>query len=304
MLMMLTLLAMVGLVSCGDDDDKAGGGASADLTEPKDPLPEFDEPGVVRCDGCPDVEGITDFEPQLVGVAAQLFSGKAEGATGNGIFYVEGEDREAYTGVIRTDAETGDFTVNVPLLCGDQTVKLAWSNDTGTAGVVLKPTTTDCVAVDLRITLAWDEVGDDFELHLVREGGVIYDPVDDCTWTTCVGISPDWGVEGDPTDDPSKDVDGVGAFGPENITNANPPDGRYTLLVEHWGAGGPGATGVVTINLAGHPPVQIDITGLDPQHVLTVATIDWPDGTVTPVLSDYDCTETWSRGCPEPLPLS
>ncbi len=300
--LMLAVLA-AGLASCGDDDDKPSA-AGADLTEAKDPLPDFDEPGVVRCDGCPVVDGITDFEPLLVGVAAQTFSGKAEGANGNGTFYVEGQDREAYSGIIETDVASGNFTINVPLLCGEQTVKLAWSNDSGTSGVVLKPTTTDCVDAEIRITLAWDEQGSDFELHLVREGGVINDPVDDCTWTTCVGVSPDWGVEGDPSDNPSKDVDDTGTFGPENIVYPNPADGRYTVLIEHWGAGQPGATGVVTINVAGQPSAQIEVTGLDPQHVLTVATISWPEGTITPVVSDYDCTATWSRGCPEPLPLS
>ncbi len=302
----VVMLAAVTASCGGDDDDDSDDSADAATSiadsAPKDPLPEFDTPGIARCDGCPLTESITDFEPTLVGVSSQVFSGKVDNASGNGTFYVESESREAFSGTIETDPATGNFSVNVPLVCGEQTVKLAWSNDAGTAGVVLTPTTTDCVDSDIRITLAWDDRGSDFELHLIREGGRIYSATDDCTWTTCIGIAPDWGRAGDDTDNPSKDVDDTGTFGPENIVYPDPADGRYTVIVEHWGGGQPGATGAVTINVAGQAPVQLDIDGLDSQHVVTVATIDWPEGTVTAVDTEYDCTAEWNRGCTAALP--
>jgi hypothetical protein len=158
-----------------------------------------------------------------------------------------------------------------------------------------------CVGADMRITLTWDDLGRDFELHLIKEGGQINDSTTDCTWNTCLsGI--DWGVEGDASDNPQKDVDNTGTYGPENIFYPNPEDGTYTVMVEHWGSGDLQADGQVTINVVGQAPVTIDIIDLPPQHVFTAATIEWPSGTVTPVAEQLDCSGNWAGGCREEIP--
>jgi hypothetical protein len=308
----IVLLGATAIGPCGGGDDEdeeptetataaesrsPGGGAGGI----EDPLPDADEPGLVTCAGCAEVEGIDDFEPEYGDVPAQQFSGTAAGAEGNGRFYVEGEDGQAYDGNIETD-ESGAWTVTVPLICGRQTIKLAWTNDSGTSGAVLSATRGDCRSGGLRITLSWDGEGLDFELHLIREGGVINDDAEDCTWTSCIGVSPDWGVAGDESDNPSKDVDDTDAFGPENIVYPEPAAGRYMVLVEHWGAGEPGASGSLVINVEGKPPVEIPIDSLDPQKVFIAASIDWPSGEVTVIGDVYDCTANWDRGCRDPIP--
>lgn len=196
----------------------------------------------------------------------------------------------------------GNYSVQVPLFCGVQTVTVEFP------GVVCAPVnvvTVDrqgCAIPDIQVTLTWDDLGRDFELHLIRPGGRINDPVSDCTWTTCIGRSPDWGVQGSPVDDPHKDVDNTGGFGPENIYMSGPETGLYHVLVEHWGSGTPDADGTVTISLAGMPGVTIAITDLPSHFTRHVATIDWATRTVTPLSAVTDCTATWSGGCREAIP--
>jgi hypothetical protein len=155
---------------------------------------------------------------------------------------------------------------------------------------------------DIEIVAAWDAAGDDWELHLVKPGGQINDNATDCTWTSCVTASPDWGAAGDPADDPHKDYDDLDQYGPERIWLAFPEPGTYTIYVEHWGTGFPESDGTVTIGVVGQPLVTVSMMNLAPQHVWTVGTITWPSGIVTPSQDVYDCTATWDFGCPAILP--
>lgn len=154
---------------------------------------------------------------------------------------------------------------------------------------------------DFNIAVWWDDLGLDWELHLVKPSGRINDNATDCTWTSCVGHSPDWGAVGDPVDDPHKDYDNTGEYGPERIWMADPEVGTYTVLVEHWGAGQSGSSGYVTVDIDG-TVTTVSMNGLAPQHVWTVATIEWPSGVVTPSQAVFDCSASWSSGCTAPLP--
>lgn len=287
-----------------------GGGSSLPDSGLVDPLPNTTAVGAVRCDGCAEVSGIADLEPDVGDATTLTLSGTVAGATGDGVFHVAAESGQALGGAIATGTD-GSFDVTVPLFCGSQLVKLAWRNDAGVGGVVLAPAATTCTAASLRVTLTWDDLGDDFELHLVRAGGTINDRTDDaagsndCTWTTCIGRSPDWGVVGEPGDDPVKDIDDTGSYGPENITLTDPEPIRYTVLVEHWGPGDPGADGEVIVNVGEAAPVAVPITDLAPHWVAVVASIEFPAGTVTPIGGQYDCTAEWglNGGCGATLPL-
>ncbi len=154
---------------------------------------------------------------------------------------------------------------------------------------------------DIEIVMTWDDLGDDWELHLVKPGGRINDSLTDCTWTTCIWTSPDWGVAGDAADDPHKDFDDVDQFGPERIWLAGPETGTYTVLVEHWGTGSPDSDGTITLEVDGQV-MTLPKENLPPQHVWTVATIDWPSAVVTPSDAVFDCTASWSGGCTAELP--
>lgn len=153
---------------------------------------------------------------------------------------------------------------------------------------------------DIHVNLTWDDRGRDWELHLVKPGGRINDNATDCTWTSCIDRSPDWGVPGDRSDNPSKDSAGTGAFGPENIVLNRPEPGRYTVLVEHWGSGLP-SNGRAIITVRGRP-TMVDIHDLVSRHVRVVAAIDWPSGATTVINRDHDCRANWASGCRDPLP--
>jgi uncharacterized protein YfaP (DUF2135 family) len=278
----------------GEDED-----AGADVGA-ADPAPGVETPGEHGC-----VEGPTssegDFTRELGGATSTILTGNVVDADGDGRFYVESADGQSLGGAVETSPDTGAYKVEVPLFCGTQVVKLVWSNGACDLVLVYEITTEAC-ETDIRVTLTWDALGRDFELHLVRAGGRINDDVDDCTWTSCIGRSPDWGVIGDAGDDPTKDVDNTGAFGPENILLERAPAGSYTVMVEHWGSGDPGADGEVTINLAGQPPFVVRIFNLHPQGVFTMATIRWPSAVIDVVGEFYDCSAQWSGGCAAAIP--
>ncbi len=275
-----------------------GGGDDSGTPDAEDPAPDCAEPGSCGCEGCPTSDLPTD-DINAGNVTSWTFSGVVEGADGDGAFYIEGPDGQSFGGLIPTD-DAGAFSFTAPLFCGEQLVKCVWSNETGQFALVTRVITEGCIEADIRVGLSWTELGDDFELHLVRPGGQI-NTEDDCTWTTCVGSSPDWGEVGDPSDDPRKDVDNTGAYGPENIFLASPEPGTYTVLVEHWSSGDPMSPGTVTFNVDGETTV-VEIDALAPQEVWTAGTIEWPSGIVTASQDIYDCSEEWSSGCTAPLP--
>jgi hypothetical protein len=265
-----------------------------------DPAPTATTPGEYTCEGCPDAD-LTTFELDLADATSTPLFGTVTGAVGNGQFYLQSADGQSIGGAIPT-SDTGSYSFTLPLFCGTQLLKCLWSNEAGTYVAVTEIVTSECVEADIRVTVTWDDLGFDYELHLIKEGGQINDNATDCTWTSCIGTGPDWGVVGDTTDNPLKDVDNTGNFGPENIFYANPEAGTYTVMVEHWGGGMPDSDGEVTINLAGEQTVAVKITNLASHHVFTAATIDWPSKVVDVIASDYDCTATWSGGCPDAIP--
>lgn len=265
-----------------------------------DPAPAANSPGEYNCPGCPDIVDPVVTDLNAGEVTSYVFSGTVSDASGPGTFYVRGPDGQENIGPIDT-ASDGTFSFEAPLFCGEQLVKCLWSNSAGTYVLVVRVATENCIPADIRVTLSWDALGRDWELHLVKPGGRINDSVTDCTWTTCIGARPDWGVQGDPLDDPKKDVDNTGDFGPENIFLARPETGVYTVLVEHWGSGDPMSDGQVVFNVGGVVTIA-RIENLAPEHVWTAGTIRWPEKTVTTGTNIYDCTAMWSGGCTAPLP--
>lgn len=269
-----------------------------------DPAPDVSDPGAtVTGTGCSG-PALETYDLDVGTDSTHTFAGTASGITTDGTFYVYAGPGREITGVLETSS-SGTYALSAPLFCGNQVVKLVWEE--GGCGLVLvyHVRSTACSKRDLRITLTWDATGRDWELHLVKPAGRINDPATDCTWDTCQTTSPDWGVAGDATDDPVKDVDDITGYGPESIYLPALENGTYTVLVEHWNsAGSPTSDGQVIINLLGTTTV-LDRQDLIPSHVWTVATIHGT--TVTPVLSsdsryDYDCTANWSGGCNDAIP--
>lgn len=303
-LMVVTVVFALGIASsCASEGDAPADAGSQDQgSAPStfaDPAPSRTVPGKYTCPGCPD-SSLDTFQLEATGATTQVLTGTVLNALGNGKWYVQGPGGQAVGGDLPTDESTGDYTLKIPLYCGTQLVKCVWSNDAGQYVQVIEVVAKDCIEPDLRLTTSWDANGTDWELHLVRPGGRLNDPASDCTWTTCVSTRPEWGVADDPTDDPYKDVDDTGNFGPENITLARPQSGLWHVLIEHWGGGEPSA-GRLIVQLKGKTWVQ-EVSGFESHHVWKAASIQWPEGIVRLGTDVVDCSAEWDSGCKASLP--
>lgn len=87
----------------------------------------------------------------------------------------------------------------------------------------------------LWITLNWDQLGSDVDLHLRPPGGVAYigwDYPNDCFYRN---TNPDWGVQGDPSDDPLLYWDCIEDCTFEQITLDKVTDsGTYKVLIHYY----------------------------------------------------------------------
>lgn len=290
------------LVSCASEKDDEPVRITNKITGtvPVDPAPEAKVVGEIGCAGCPDID-VSLFEKDLGETTSNTFSDVVNNADSDGIFYLITPEGRSVLGEIPTDLNTGLYSIEIPLFCGEQLLKKTWTNSSGKYVLVTKIITTNCNIPDIRSVLTWDASGKDWELHLIKENGRINDNETDCTWTSCISSSPDWGVIGDESDNPRKDVDNTGSFGPENIFLSSPENGTYTIAVEHWGNGSEESDGEVVLFVKNEARL-FKINNLSPQHVWIVATIKWPEGTITEVNIDYDCTGNWSRGCQDEIP--
>ncbi len=289
--------------SPADGDDSPDGDGDDPIV---DPLEGKDAPGEYACDGCPQWELPTDFEftRNLGAVTASEFTsvetGPISGHLGDGVWYLS----HTVTAGLRENGgsivmdENGDYEVKLPLFCGNQTLKLAWTNGGGTSGIVMDLTTTDCVEDDIRVTLSWGAGANDLELHFIRGAGKINQAPDDCTWTN---MNPDWGTADDPADDPQKDVDHTGDNGIENIFLASPEDTTYHILVEYWATGVPTTARIVV--LLENRSFETTLENFTQKMVWDVGVVDWAARTVTWTADTVtDCSGSWSSGCTMDIP--
>jgi hypothetical protein len=269
------------------------------MTGTLDPATGSDVPGPQATATCQVPQPVDPTLLNVAGATTHRFTGTAPGITQTGMFYVYAGDGREIVGPLETDA-SGAYTVSVPLFCGYNLVKLVWDGNGCRSLVVHRVYSAACTKMDLRLTILWDETGRDWELHLIKPGGQINNNLSDCTWTSCINSSPDWGVPGDPTDDPKKDVDDLTGFGPESIYLPSLEMGNYTVMVEHWNTSGSiTSDGQAIINLGGASYV-IPVMDLAPMHVWTVGTIN--GNVFTPGGAIHDCSANWSLGCRDVLP--
>ncbi|MCK6573171.1 choice-of-anchor D domain-containing protein [Myxococcota bacterium] len=84
---------------------------------------------------------------------------------------------------------------------------------------------------DIHVEMSWttpgdpnetDTAGSDVDLHMLHPRGQRWSSAPlDCYYAN---PSPDWGVQGDPSDNPALELDDINGAGPENITLDNPED--------------------------------------------------------------------------------
>jgi hypothetical protein len=122
----------------------------------------------------------------------------------------------------------------------------------------------------IHVNLAWDTDATDFDLHLLRGGGVWGTAPGDCFFAN---RTPDWGVADDPSDDPRLNRDDQDGFGPEFIDLVLPPTGdNYLVEVQSW-ANTVATVATVTIALegGGYP----DVNELTFQQTISASDIYW-----------------------------
>ena len=85
--------------------------------------------------------------------------------------------------------------------------------------------------IGLTIKISWDADQCDVDSHLLMPGGAFFDCDSDCHYGN---PSPDWGVQGDWSDDPFLDVDDVDGYGPEHINISDPIPGDYRFIVHYY----------------------------------------------------------------------
>ncbi len=119
------------------------------------------------------------------------------------------------------------------------------TDDNATDFAVLDvPTPGGAALPRIHVALRWDTDATDFDLHFIRGGGA-YGSADDCYFAR---RTPDWGVEGDASDDPRLDRDDTDGFGPEFVDYPNPVAGTYLVEVNYFSAAfDPPATATVAV---------------------------------------------------------
>lgn len=173
-----------------------------------------------------------------------------------------------------------------PDVAGDYMAQLVVTDNDGLFSDPCDVTLTATAGEGLWVETFWTHSGDDMDLHLLRGAGAI-ESRSDCYYGNCVGVGLDWGVAGNPLDDPSLDLDDITAVGPENINIGSPASSTYTVIVRDYPGSVYARDNDVTVNIyVGGALVWSETRNINSEGCYEeFATVTIPGGAVSPLPS-------------------
>jgi hypothetical protein len=141
-------------------------------------------------------------------------------------------------------------------------------------------------AQKLLIELFWDNMSTDLDLHFLATPMTQVKSVPGDVFFQ--NRKPDWGVVGDPMDDPELSRDALTGYGPEVFGWLNPIDGTYRIAVvfeQDYGLSTMARASRATVRVYqfGVLKAELSRTLADKNEVWLVADVVWPSGDVTAV---------------------
>ncbi len=127
---------------------------------------------------------------------------------------------------------------------------------------------------EMFVELNWSGPTADFDLHVAENEADFFTVPGDCSWCN---PNPDWGVRGEPADDPTLGGDSASGGGPEFVSVPEPADGVYVVRVHAFDDGEDGrTTASVQVFLRGELAWEGQRV-LSRNEVWDVGQVNWPD---------------------------
>ncbi len=180
--------------------------------------------------------------------------------------------------LVSIDMPQTSFT---PDLVGVYEAELYVTDSTGLRSLLPdRATITALPSERLLVELVWDSPIADLDLHFIAPGGTIGGFLD-CHWAN---PQPDWGIPGDPSDDPQLIRDDLAGFGPETLGYQEPMDGEYSVMVNyfasHTPSGKENTKATLRVFVDGFLVAEISHDFTQQLQTWHAANITWPEGTV------------------------
>jgi hypothetical protein len=209
----------------------------------------------------------------------------------------DGDDPLTYKWTIRSKPLGATTTIEGPeqpvtrmvldaTLPGEYVVELQVTDAAGAKALtVARASIVSAPAQKLLVEMFWNNTVTDIDLHFLRTPHTQVGTLpNDCFFQN---KTPDWGVAGDPTDDPEFLRDALTGYGPEVVGYVNPPDNHTFRVVAEYAnehlAQSPRSEVTVRIYLYGVLKFEQKRVLERAGQVWGVADIKWPAGTINPL---------------------